>query len=107
MNGLNWDKDFALDQAADDAELLGELIDIFKDSFKSDLVLMEKGLAEKSAEQISSAAHSIKGAAASLGINGINDLAKVIEEESREGGFALAAEKISDLQQLLKEVQAL
>ncbi len=107
MNALKWDKKFALEQAADDAELLEELLEIFKDSFQVDLLLIEQGLAENSAAKIMAAAHSIKGAAASLGILGIHELAMDIEKESRAGGLDLARRKIGDLQALLQEVQAL
>ena len=33
MSGLKWNKEFALEQVADDAELLQELLDIFKVDF--------------------------------------------------------------------------
>lgn len=107
MNALKWDKQFALEQAADDAELLAELLEIFKDAFQADLRLIEQGLAENSAARIMAAAHSIKGAAASLGILGIHELAMEIEKDSRAGGLELAREKIGDLQALLQEVQSL
>lgn len=68
MADLKWDKAFALEQAADDEELLAELMDIFKDSSANDLNLIEEGLAEKNADKVCSAAHSIKGASASLGL---------------------------------------
>ncbi len=107
MNALKWNKEFALEQAADDAELLEELLDIFKGSFKSDLQLIEQGLAEGSAPKIRGAAHSIKGAAASLGILGIHEIVKQVEDDSREGGLDVARGKIEILQSLLVELQAL
>ncbi len=107
MNGLKWDKEFALEQAADDAELLEELLEIFKDSLKSDLQLIEQGLAEGSAAKICGAAHSVKGAAASLGILGINEIARQVEEDSRAGGLDVAREEFETLQLLLAELLAL
>ncbi len=107
MNGLKWNKEFALEQAADDTELLEELLDIFKDSLKSDLQLIEQGLAEGSATKISGAAHSIKGAAASLGILGINEIAAEIEKDSRAGGIDVAREKLEALQSLFAELLVL
>ena len=104
MNGLKWDKKFALEQAADDSELLDELLDIFKDSFKSDLQLIEQGLAEGSAAKIRNAAHSIKGAAASLGILGINEIAAEVEKDSMAGGTNVARKKLEALQSLLAEL---
>jgi HPt (histidine-containing phosphotransfer) domain-containing protein len=52
-----------------------------------------------------SAAHSIKGAAASLGILGINEIATQIEEDSRAGALDVARDKIDDLRSLLTELQ--
>ncbi len=107
MNALKWNKKYALEQVADDADLLEELLEIFKDSFQSDLRLLEQGLAEKSAGKIMAAAHSIKGAAASLGILGIHELAMQIENDSRGGGLDLARENIGVLQALLQELKTL
>jgi HPt (histidine-containing phosphotransfer) domain-containing protein len=107
MNALKWDKEFALEQAADDAELLEELLEIFKESLQSDLQLIEQGLAEESAAKIMGAAHSIKGAAASLGILGIQEIATEVEEDSRAGGVDVGREKLEVLQSLLAELQAL
>lgn len=107
MNALKWNKEFALEQAADDAELLEELLEIFKDSFQSDLHLIEQGLTENSAGKIMAAAHSIKGAAASLGILGVHELAEQIEKDSRVGGLDLAREKIAVLKALLQELKPL
>ncbi|TKB27691.1 Hpt domain-containing protein [Desulfopila sp. IMCC35006] len=107
MIALKWNKKYALEQAGDDAELLEELLEIFKDSFQSDLRLLEQGLAENSAGKIMAAAHSIKGAAASLGILGIHELAMQIEDDSRGGGVDLARENIAVLQALLQELKRL
>lgn len=107
MNGLQWDKQFALEQAGDDAELLAELLEIFQVAMQADLLLIEQGLAEKSAGKIMAAAHSIKGAAASLGIQGIYELVRQIEDDSRAGGLAIGRAKIGALQGLLQELKAL
>lgn len=107
MNILKWDKDFALEQAADDVELLEELLIIFKDSFKADFDQIEDGLKSNSPEQISGAAHSIKGAAASLGIQGVNEVAQAIEEDSRGGNLDVTREKLPLLLALLEELQKL
>jgi HPt (histidine-containing phosphotransfer) domain-containing protein len=107
MSSLNWDKEFALEQAADDAELLQELLDIFKDSCKKDLALINEGISENDPKKVCGAAHSIKGAAASLGILGIRDVALIMETDSRGGGLTLAREKSSTLQALLDEMTKL
>lgn len=107
MIALNWNKEFAMEQAGDDEELLQELLVIFKDSLKTDIGLIEQGLEEKNAGKISGAAHSIKGAAVSLGIQGINDVALVVEEDSRDGSLQVAADNIDNLQELLTQLKAL
>ena len=107
MSSLNWDKEFALEQAADDAELLQELLDIFKDSCKKDLDLINEGISENDPKKVCSAAHSVKGAAASLGILGIRDVALSMEADARGGGLTVAREKIAALQALLEEMKKL
>lgn len=107
MNALKWDKEFALEQAADDRELLQELLAIFKDSMQSDVLLIQQGLDEGLAAKVCGAAHSIKGASASLGILGIKEIALAIEEESRAGGLAVARAKLPELLALLQELQNL
>ncbi len=107
MSGLNWDKQFALEQAAEDTELLQELIDIFKKSCRDDYQLMKTSIASKDPEKTCAAAHSIKGAAASLGIIGIRDIASEIEKDSRAGSLAAAQAKIDELNELLQQLQNL
>ncbi len=105
MNELNWNREFALEQAADDPELLQELIDIFKDSCVGDFASIKSGLESQDAEMVSAAAHSIKGAAASLGLESIRDIAYAIESDSRNGSLSVTESKIGDLDTLLKLLQ--
>lgn len=107
MDKLKWDKNFALEQAADDAELLQELIDIFKDSCLKDYDAIKEGVTVMDAEKICAAAHSIKGAAASLGIEGIRDVALDIESDSRNGSCDIAGKRLDDLHELLEHLQKL
>lgn len=105
MNKLNWDKEFALEQAADDAELLQELLDIFKDSCMSDFELIKEGIEKEDADQVCSASHSMKGAAASLGVDGIREITYRIEKDSREGSVQVGRENLDELQELLSQLQ--
>lgn len=107
MNKLKWDKNFALEQAADDADLLQELLEIFKDSCVKDYQAIEQGIKQKDAEMVCGAAHSIKGAAASLGIEGIRDVALEIESDSRSGSLLAAEKNIKELDELLKQLKEL
>jgi histidine phosphotransfer protein HptB len=107
MNKLNWNKEFALEQAADDEELLKELIDIFKESYGSDLALIKEGIEKGDTKQIYGASHSIKGAAASLGIDGIKEVALSIETDTRAGSLKVATERIRDLEELFLDLKNL
>lgn len=107
MNKLKWNKGFALEQAADDAELLQELLEIFKDSFSEDFRRIEEGFDNSLPFQVNAAAHSIKGAAASLGIQGIKEVATAIEEDSRAGNLEVTRKELPLLKALLNELLAL
>jgi HPt (histidine-containing phosphotransfer) domain-containing protein len=90
MDELKWDKRFALEQAADDTELLNELLAIFRQSYASDLEIIQNGIHSGDSSLVRGAAHSIKGAAASLGITGIKDIAQSIEIDARKGSLLIA-----------------
>ncbi|MBU1140444.1 MAG: Hpt domain-containing protein [Proteobacteria bacterium] len=107
MDDLKWDREFALDQAAEDEELLQELIEIFKESSTSDLANLKQGISKGDAAMSMASAHSIKGAAASLGLKGLRDLTAIIEADCREGSLRVATEKLSDLEKLLSLLQEL
>ena len=88
MADLQWDRDFAEEQSGEDAELLAELLTLLKDSSESDLEKINSGMAAADAEAVADAAHSIKGAAASLGVEGLRAEAHDIEKKGRDGRLA-------------------
>jgi len=96
-----------MDQAADDQELLQELIDIFKTSFAGDLQLIREGITANDFSQVAGAAHSIKGASSSLGIEGVSETAKLIEAHCKKGSLGQAEALLSTLELMLREVEAL
>ncbi len=104
MSLLKWDKAFALDQAADDEDLLNELLDIFKTSLEADIQQIEEGIKASDAHIVASAAHSIKGAASSLGIQGIAELTRQIEDDGKSGNIDTAVTHLPQLKQMLQEI---
>ncbi len=108
MVSLQWNKEFALEQTADDQELLDELLILFIDSSASDFQQLQEAIATHNTEGILTAAHSIKGAAASLGIEGIRIVAMEIEEYAR-GTQASGSieEKVAKLGELLEQLNLL
>jgi HPt (histidine-containing phosphotransfer) domain-containing protein len=107
MNDLKWDKAFALEQAADDEELLQELIDIFKESSLSDLAILKQCIEKEDADLGRSSSHSMKGAAASLGFHGIRKVTEAMETDCREGSVAVVIEKLPELEHLISLLQGM
>ena len=108
MVSLQWNKEFALEQTAGDQELLDELLILFRDSSAADYQQLQEATTAKNTEGILTTAHSIKGAAASLGIESIRVAALEIEEYARESQGAESVEgKVTELGQLLKQLDLL
>ncbi len=101
MERLKWNKVFAMEQVADDVDLLNELLGIFKHSCAQDMKNIVQGIEEKDSSTVRAASHSIKGAAASLGLEGIREIAASIEEDSKAGSLKDAEDKIQELKELL------
>ncbi|HIJ79711.1 MAG: Hpt domain-containing protein [Desulfobulbaceae bacterium] len=104
MVDLGWDRSFALEQSGDDEEILEELLDLFRDSSASDLAKIKNGVADRDSVAVADAAHSIKGAAASLGIEGIRRVATDMEKNGREGDLEKIPDLLVKLEALLVEV---
>lgn len=101
MVDLNWDRSFALEQAGDEEEILKELLALFHDSSMSDFAKIMAGIKAGDAGAVADAAHSIKGAAASLGLESIRQVCHGIEKAGRAGNIDLAASSTGDLEKLL------
>ncbi len=104
---LQWDREYALEQTAGDAELLAELITLFVDSAAADLEALRQAVVDTNAPGVVRAAHSIKGAAATLGLETIRDLALAMEADGRADSVQYAAKHLVRLEGLLGQVTAL
>jgi len=107
MGDFSWDRAFALEQASDDEELLLELINLFHDSSASDLAKIKEGADHANPEAMGDASHSIKGAAASLGIESIRVVASELEQAGRSGDLAEAKKLLPDLESLLRQFKSI
>ena len=107
MADLLWNKAFALEQTAGDEELLEELLVLFRDSSVADYAQLQQAVATSDAAGIMRAAHSLKGAAASLGIEGIRQLAHAMEADGRNNSVDVAREKLTDMGDLLEQLKSL
>jgi HPt (histidine-containing phosphotransfer) domain-containing protein len=107
MADLQWNKEFALEQTAGDEELLDELLVLFKDSSASDLAQLQQAVEAQDAEGVVRAAHSLKGASASLGIEGIRQVAMAMEADARAASIRVAKERLGEMEALLTQMQEL
>lgn len=107
MAQLNWDTKFAMEQAADDVDLFAELLEILKQACDADIRAIKAGLRVSSAKQVYRAAHSMKGAAASLGVAEIHELALAMELDARDGSLVMAEALYDRLEALIEELQKL
>lgn len=100
MDDLCWNKEFAMGQVDNDEELLQELLTLFKDSAASDLATLVQAVEKGDPAEARGVAHSIKGAAASLGLEAIRDVTLAMEKDCREGSLTIARDKLPLLQSL-------
>ena len=95
------DEDFAYDDFLDllmgDEELADSLLKLFVANTQTDLANLKAAVAGGDAEQIRTAAHFIKGAAANLCAVAINATAYEIEQAARRGDVAGAAALLAKL----------
>jgi HPt (histidine-containing phosphotransfer) domain-containing protein len=88
MSDLQWNKKFALEQAGDDQDLLTELLDLLRSSSQGDLQKIKAALKAGDGNGVADAAHSIKGASASLGFEGLRAVAYEFEKGGRAAELA-------------------
>lgn len=62
-----------------------ELLELFIDTSDADMANLENAVRTKNAGEAEKAAHSLKGASASLGLTKIAEIARLIEKSAREG----------------------
>lgn len=104
MAPLQWNREFALEQAGDDEEMLAELLELLCTSAAEDLAKIKEAMAASDAVAMGNAAHSIKGASASLGIVQIASLAESIEKAGRSGDLKGAVMLVIPLEELIAEL---
>ncbi len=104
MTTMQWDRNFALEQAGDDEEMLAELLGLLRSSSADDLAAIKAAMAAGDAMGMGNAAHSIKGAAASLGIEQLATLAETMEKAGRAGDIEGASMLVAPLSAMIAEL---
>ena len=107
MAELHWDKATALVETAGDEALLEELLSLFRAAAAEDLEQMRQAVTAGDVAATMAAAHSLKGAAASLGIESIRSLAETVEQAGAASVPAAARQTLPILADLLDQLAAL
>ncbi|MDX9833649.1 MAG: Hpt domain-containing protein [Desulfobulbus sp.] len=107
MAELQWDRTAAQADTAGDATLLEELLILFREAAATDLDLLRQAVAEEDGAAAVAAAHSLKGAAASLGVESISSLAEAVERSGPTGAIPIARKTLPLLADLLIQLNAL
>ena len=107
MADLQWNRDFAFEQSGEDEELLEELLSLLQESSQADFERINAAHESGNAEGMGESAHSIKGAAASLGVEGMRDIAYEMEKAGRGGDLQQASAFIAPLKELIDQLGTL
>lgn len=91
------DRAAALQQVGGDETMYEEFLQILLEEATAELEQMAQAIAQKDAESLEHAAHSLKGGAASMGANRISDVAYRLEVMGHDGDFAEAPAALKDL----------
>lgn len=105
MTELQWDYKFALRQAGGNLELLTELRQLFYEASRADLEKVKGGQHGQDARLVVAGAHSIKGAAAGLGIEAIRRVAEQLENAGERGAFYDITRLAASLEDLVEQFQ--
>jgi len=88
-----------------DKEDYMELIELFINTTTSDIGKLKTAISNGDFNAAERAAHSIKGAASSLGLTEISDEAKRIECAAKEGTGIITALSADELEAILKRIR--
>ncbi len=84
-----------------------ELLELLIGSGTEDLEKLKDAVATNNPDKAARAAHSLKGAAANLGLTDLSEVARQAEMQARDGILAGIEEKIEALETKLNEVAAI
>ena len=97
-------KELANNLEMEEEEFL-EMMEVFLETSSSDLKKLQSSMDEGDMRNAANAAHSIKGAALSLGLMDIYEMAKKMEGEVRENHLGGATEHVNTLKEKLDRIE--
>jgi signal transduction histidine kinase/DNA-binding response OmpR family regulator len=91
-SAVAWDVGATLERLGGDEELLHEVLGIFLEEVPRHMASLRQAIAESDAGAIEGVAHTLKGELGYLGIAGVSQKAREMEEFGQKSEFRLAAE---------------
>jgi CheY-like chemotaxis protein len=91
-SAVTWDVGATLERLGGDEELLHEVLGIFLEEVPRHMASLRQAIAESDAGAIEGVAHTLKGELGYLGIAGVSQKAREMEEFGQKSEFRLAAE---------------
>ena len=95
--GAVFNRDEALAHVNGDAGLLGEIIELFRQDAPVMLDRIHQSLADRAADALERAAHSLKGTIANFGWTAAHEAVQALEGQARAGDLAGAAQTAARL----------
>jgi two-component system sensor histidine kinase/response regulator len=92
-----FDRATLLDRLDGDAELLEQILDVFRADYPSRLAAVDAAMTARHAEGLAAAAHAIKGAALNLSANRLADVAGALESAGHRGELDVAPALVASL----------
>ncbi len=84
-----------------------ELVELFVETSALDLINLLSAINAKNIDKVARIAHSLKGAAANLGLEEFLELAKIIEETARDGHLEVTAKTACIFKEKLDNIEGL
>ena len=99
-------KQYLLEEFSMDIDEATEMLDIFFDSIKEMITILETSIADSKFEYVSSIGHSINGTAANINANAISKLGRKLENAAKENNIEQCSEILGTLKSTITKLQS-
>jgi len=104
LSGTDWNVQELLDRLEGDQEFFRELLLVFRNDSQASLQKAQRAMAEGNLEELSRAAHTIKGMLKNLSMNASGETAGALEKAACDGVAKESAELLSKLESALAKI---
>jgi len=106
MSEETLDLDEFLERVQDDKELLVELLDIYTEDFQNKRKLLGEAVKNSNFEEISSIAHSLKGASGNISAKSLMEFFLEFEEKSKSSDLSGADDLLTNIDKSFEALSA-